>query len=359
MPRKLSSVLLAAALATVALQANRAFAQGARQKIALQEFEQQHRQAVARKRPGGRPGADSKTMASRLLEKHKSLVQRENSRRSPGFGTGTVAVQPGGGPPKSVITQPTPDPCTTPKIQALSALSPLDPGDDVEIQGCGFGPASQKGELRLLGDFPSAVKLEVSQWNGAHIKAKVPWGLKGYKDDSKAKLQVFRKDGKFSNGQTVGFRAAREIQLLRPSDVSFVCYPSNLDNCTLATSHPLADSQFFGGATFAAKHIGWEISKLADCDGAWPLANVRSSSDSASVTLKNGWLLAGYAWWWRYEINLDYGFVDFPSGFQEGKASSTVKMAWKASTHDCAKKRGGVSYRVDLYAIGPAGVPYK
>jgi hypothetical protein len=51
--------------------------------------------------------------------------------------------------------------------------------------------------------------------------------------------------------------------------------------------------------------------------------------------------------------------VNQPTGFQEQAAHSAMQVSWNASSNVCKEKRGGVSYRVDLYAIGPAGVPYK
>jgi hypothetical protein len=62
-------------------------------------------------------------------------------------------------------------------------MPPLDPGDGVLISGCGFsGLKMPKGEVRLVGDFPAPIRLEVGWWSGGQINAKVPLALKGYKN---------------------------------------------------------------------------------------------------------------------------------------------------------------------------------
>ncbi|HEY3124914.1 MAG TPA: hypothetical protein VGK70_12755 [Thermoanaerobaculia bacterium] len=249
-------------------------------------------------------------------------------------------------------------------MKAISASLPLDPGDDVSVQGCGFGLKAPGSDLRLMGDFPGGfIKLETKTWNGYSITARVP-DVKGAKDDPNAKLQVVLKDSTFSTWQTAGFRASREVLKLKPWDVDFHCTPYlDVDICDLATNHLLADSQFFGGATFAARHDAPHVEYAGDypCK-EFPHIGFRiNPSDSAAVSLKNGWVLAGYAWWWRYQITPNLGYVEAPLGFHEGAKSSNIVVESVAVADDCEKppKRGGVSYRVDLYIIGPAGVPHR
>jgi hypothetical protein len=328
-------------------------------------FQSRLQRAVGRKAPGGQPAAESQKTGDLLLQKYRARRDSEDSRARSASGGQGVSLG---------VARPTPDPCTTPQIKAVDATPPLDPGDHVVIQGCGFGKSApnEKIELRLVGDFgvpghpgPPNIPLDVSWSVGWKIVAQMPPPgdprVKGVQDDPVAKLQVFRKDGKFSNWFQVGFRANRVVSKLGPYDVTFNCKSTSLDNCTLATSHPLADTQFFGGATVAARHLA----NNPPCGSGDPecveeLDTGREGSDVIAVSLKNGWTLAGYAWWWRYEIIEKWGLVEFPFGFPEGSSSASLSMKWEADYNCCPpKKHGGVSYRVDLWAIGPENVPYK
>jgi len=72
--------------------------------------------------------------------------------------------------------------------------------------------------------------------------------------------------------------------------------------------------------------------------------------DTVTVTLKNGWVLAGYAWWWWPEKGGKYVYASGPSGFQPWTSSLTMKIGWTAGGSDV------LGYKVDLYAMGPKGL---
>jgi hypothetical protein len=256
-----------------------------------------------------------------------------------------------------------PDPCGNSfELKAIQATPPLDPGELIMVDGCGFGPYPPGGELRLAGDFPGGyLKLKISGWTTRAIGAQLPM-VTGVPDMPSAKLQVVRHDGKFSNWLDVGgFRATRDVRRIHPNDivVSTCGHPSPSDDshCTMAKSHPLSESNFFGGASFASK---WNTSTTpkGDCSATEMLgANPWGYTDVAAVNLYNGWTLAGYAWWWTYGGE---GYVVPPEGFAANSSSSTVRMKWSLYVHKCVGPyQSGLRYRVDLYAVGPKGVPYK
>ena len=75
------------------------------------------------------------------------------------------------------------------------------------------------------------------------------------------------------------------------------------------------------------------------------------------MSLANGWVLAGYAWWWNPLAG--WGYVLPPSGFNNA-SSAQVSMQWGTGVNKCLGPQDSeVRYRVDLYAVGPKGVPYK
>lgn len=228
-----------------------------------------------------------------------------------------------------------PDTCTAPKITAVSASPPVEPGEEIILNGCGFGGSHPSNDLRLVGGFPTGfVKLQVLKWHNHAVQAKVP-ALTGVKDDAAAKLQLVTKDLQLSNTIPMPFRAARDVVELGAGDVQVQC---KLENKYVKC--PSSDK-----VTLSAFH-GWpQLSTPATVHVA--------SADMATIALKNSYVLAGYAWWW-YGLN---GVVDFPAGFVEGASSAQVKMNF--SYWVSQKQKGIASYGVRMYAVGPIGVPHR
>jgi hypothetical protein len=307
---------------------------------------------------------------AKLTAKYASRLEAENARIRPRVSRLKLTrspVKPGPGSGDAVNGSSgdlglAPDICGDSfELKAIQATPPLDPGEWVIVTGCGFGPYPPGGQLRLSGDFPGGhLKLKIQGWTTTQIGAELPL-VTGVPDMPSAKLQVVRNDGKFSNWLDVGgFRATKEVRLIHPTDVAITCgHPSSSDDshCAMAKSHPLSESNFFGGATFASK---WSqsVAPKDDCSALDKLGNAELSyTDLAAVNLHNGWVLAGYAWWWTHG---GYSYVLPPEGFAANSSSSTIRMKWGLWVEECGGPyQSNVRYRVDLYAVGPKGVPYK
>ncbi len=196
------------------------------------------------------------------------------------------------------------------------------------MNGCGFGVKSPQSELRLLGTFPETpggyLKLEVLEWHGYAIHAKVPI-VTG--NSQTAKLQLVRKDLMLSNQVAVPF-APWEVVMLRPQDVSVNCLaPYSNDECNLASTDP--SSSWYGTVGIMHKTSQYEESHL----------------DQISATLKSPWTFVGYAWWWWDPA--DRGYALSPSAFGIGTSTLKMSAAWGSWTH-------GEIYRLfQIYATGP------
>lgn len=325
----------------------------------MAQLQQERNSAVARKSPGGQPSKGPESFASQALQKFTAQLQRDNAR---------FTAQQDQGPSDVRALMPTKDACTSPTITVISASPPLIPGEIVELNGCGFGIKQPGDELRLLGTLGNFaptqyIKMHIMTWKGWFIRARVPEGTKGYMNDSNAKLQVVLNSGKISNlaSPAAGFEATPVAMKLKPSEVSFSCYgkgfPKAFNDCELATSHLLSESWMFGGATIAARHRASDPLPPKNANGVANLGTQTKKVDSVAVPLlKNGWTLAGYAWWWWEETS--FGFVLEPAGFAPGAKSGTVQMNWCHVSSPQSQSAGKISYRVDLWVTGPAGVPY-
>ncbi len=348
------------------------------------EFERLRQRALAARSPGGRPDAESMALLKTLETQYASRVETENAKIQALARVVSTRLRPAVEAPNAPADAEVSgqnddlglDPCGLAEapleVESIQATPPLDPGEWVLLEGCGLG--TSPGELRLVGDFPGGhVKLQVNYWSSRHISAELPL-VTGVGDMPAAKLQVKRHDGKLSGWVDVGgFRATREVKRIHPTDVAVTCTPKQgytEGDCTLAQSHPLSESQFFGGASFAARHVGKtyhnfqsveECNDYANSESGTSLVKLginRDGSDVAVVNLANGWTLAGYAWWWDHPAGS--GYVQQPTGFNVNASSANVNMAWGVFLNECyGPKRSEVRYRVDLYAVGPRGVPYK
>jgi hypothetical protein len=289
--------------------------------------------AVAAKPPG--PSAATHTLVS-----SQALAAFEQEKKTKGAPRPLLTLSP------AVIqviggAKPTPS-CATPKITQISAAPPLDPGDEVILNGCGFGSGGGN-ELRLVGNFPGGyAKLKPSIWHDDAIKAVLDPATRGAFDQADTKLQVVRGDLKLSNQVPIAFRAAREVVLVEEkTTVTLACGGDKSDG-----HFNYCHSPFDTGMSLPVMHnfsmagIHWVNDGDLDNEG----------SDEMSLTLKNGFKTCGYGWEWWYEYP-GTGFASVPHGYADGRTSLKIRMDW-GLTHD------GMQYHVDVYAIGPAGVPY-
>lgn len=340
------------------------------------QFDQARSRAMSGKPPGGNPSGESNAFMERLKRQHESRVESQNARVQAMFGRLSVPPTGGGGkkgPPPGVHAPGTgpapvklPDPCEGRplEIKAIQTTPPLEPGEKVLVDGCGFGYPTDPApaEVFLFGDgFPGGrLKLDLEGTLPMGILARVPM-RQGVPDIKTAKLQVVR-GSKFSNQMDVGeFHATRAVRRILPKDISVTCYNiSNQAECEVASRYPPGESSFFMGATIGAKHSQSAAAMACGEDSDSALALLGSGweehVESFGVNLKNGWTLSHYNWWWSDQGK---GYAYAPSGFAQGANSATLTMKWGISTNYCVgPKNSSVRYRVDLYAIGPKGISY-
>lgn len=361
------------------------------------QFDQMKSRAMSGKPPGGQPGSESNALLERLKKQYESKVEAENARLIARVGRLGTGLPSGSVPPASRQSASTnqslgggkkgpplpgasasgpapmgpPDPCVGGPLEIKEVLlsPPLDPGEKIQAAGCGFGPHTDPppGDIFLFGDFPGGrLKLTVEGWFPTGIIAKVPM-VTGVYDMPNAWLQVVR-GGQFSNRVDVGgFRATRDVKQLRASDIEVTCdlvatpylNPAQLAECNGATTPPPGEAQFLAATTIGAKHAyGFTSTGGYQCNDYEYSDRVIEGIDTYTVKrLINGWTILYYAWWWRHE---DDGYAVAPQGFSAGSPSSTIKMKWGLSVNPCSGPMDSdVRYRVDLFAVGPKGIPYR
>ncbi|MCM3878376.1 MAG: IPT/TIG domain-containing protein [Thermoanaerobaculia bacterium] len=283
----------------------------------LAEMGALRRRMTAFKPPGSRNQAPPDFSATRmkLLDKEKLRLSQKRAK----VGSHFPHVLNSG-------LAPTPDSCSKPKITDISAAPPLEPGDEITLNGCGFGLKDPASDLRFLGDFPGGFqKLQIVQWHGNAIRAVVP-PLSGVKDQF-SKLQVIRKDLQFSNEIPAEFHAARDVTKLTLADLKQTCSAGHYhDDCAANASHTLRG--------------------LHQTDTAY-----RSGIDTVTGNLKNGCVLVGFAWeWWG-----NAGGVlkaDPMTTIVLDSASISVSFPFVLLS-----PKGLVDYKMDFWALGPVGVP--
>lgn len=352
------------------------------------QFSQMKSRAMSGKPPGGNPSGESNAFMERLKRQHESRVESQNARVQAMFGRLSVPPTGGGGkkgPPPGVHAPGTgpapmklPDPCEGRplEVKAIQTSPPLEPGDKVFIDGCGFGYPTDPApaEVLLLGDgFPGGrQKLIVEGCLPSGILARVP-PIHGVLDFPAARLQVVRGSQFSAMVDVGGFRATREVRRLTPADVDVSC-SEQTPGCRLATSPwqmaasgapppvpPSGESQFFAGATFAAKHLLDLRPSIPACEHLEDVSLGRGSKTATDTyrvgPLRNGWLLVSYNWWWKPEND---GWVMPPAKFNPDTNSSSIEMKWGVQASACeGPVASDVRYRVDLYIVGPKGIPYK
>jgi hypothetical protein len=323
-----AALIVLCAASVPALSANRA---DPARRAAL---EAKSRTAVAAKPP-------DRGVATHPLVASQALAAFEQEKKAKGAPRALLALSP------AVVqavagAAPTPS-CAAPKITQISAAPPLDPGDEVILNGCGFGAAGQGSELRLVGNFPGGyAKFKPSVWHDDAIKAVLDPGIRGAFDQD-AKIQVVRGDLKLSTPLPIAFRAAREVVLVEEKNtVTVACGGDKSDghfnDCRVPWMGPGPGGPDMKNFTMAGLH--WVNDADLDNEG----------TDEISFTLKNGFKTCGYGWGWWYAYP-GTGYAGVPHGYADGRTSLTLKMNWGFT-------RDGMQYHVDVYAIGPAGVPY-
>ncbi|GKS57236.1 hypothetical protein YTPLAS18_07630 [Nitrospira sp.] len=243
---------------------------------------------------------------------------------------------------KSIQISPVPDPCQKPQVSSTAVTLPIEPHEEVILNGCGFG--DQRGELRLEGNaFPSGhVKLEIITWTRKAIHARVP-ALKGVSNVPNSIMRIVRKDLVFGDPFNMPFKATVDCQLIPPHRVNVVCAEPGA--CVkaedLSKKYFDGPKKHFTDASFGAWHNRAQIYTFG--------------ADKAMVNLGNGWVLQGMDYGWE-----DGGptpgatnvIVGLPGGFQMHATSFTITMPWKSWN------KGEAVYGTKLLACGPWGLPF-
>ncbi len=223
--------------------------------------------------------------------------------------------------------------CPKPTIQAVLSNSPVSPGEEIVLNGCGFGAA--RPHVRLIGQFPNGfLELEIlPPWRDRILVARVP-ATSGVSDQP-ARITVLRNDLTIGNDVPLGFRASRSVYWLQPEDVSISCAKRPGD------CRPISIPEGTVPGTAGASH-----QVLA---GDFLLTSLLWT-DTVSVHLANGWGLYDYGFATEdVMVQSELAFTKPPTGFVAGASSATL------SIESILAGRSGIKWSLFLYAIGPTG----
>lgn len=219
--------------------------------------------------------------------------------------------------------------CTN-KGSIAKPVGKLTPEGLVMLRGCDLGFA--KGQVRMQGAFPNGyVLLKVHTWRSDLVVAEVPGDVQGVLDQS-VKLAVARSDGRLSN-EVPGQFQARRVVLPIPSELVRVV------NCarpqpSLCEAH--TDSR--GVAMLFAQHSGDDS---------------QAGTDIWNFVLGNHWQME------RVETDLAVGEVTvLRAGVGAGVEVRWRSLLWDKSEILFSSDLFAAGYRLQAFAIGPAGVPF-
>ena len=237
----------------------------------------------------------------------------------------------------------TPDPCPKPQVEAKVVALPIQPHEEIILNGCGFG--DKRGELRLVSNvFPGGhVKLEILTWTRKAIHARVP-ALKGVRNAVKARMLIMRSDLMLGDLLRMPFRATYSCELINRSRISVNCAEFGRCDFEDPTKKDISCSNClkkkWGDFSFGAWH-----------HRARP---INGGVDKATVNLGNNWYLQGMDYHWGDARSGDgtQVIVGVPQGFKMKARKFTIKIPWTAW------QNGEARYVVKLLACGPWGVPY-
>lgn len=272
-----------------------------------------------------------------FLAKEKMNLTHENAKISQAAAQATPFTQ----------IPSTPDPCLKPQVQATAVTAPIEPLEEIILNGCGFG--DQRGELRLEGNgFPGDIlKLEILTWTRNVIRARVP-SVKGIPLGVVANMRIVRKDLILGDPFPMPFKPTKSCELIPKNRVQMSC--GGAGQC------------FPGQSASGVELLALQVNPLYQRTikeasfGAWHSKGqfVNAGVDKGSVNLKNGWVVMGMDYEWD-----DGGppgqknvLVTVLKGFLPATKQFTIEMAWKSWLG------GQAVYGVKLLACGPWGVPF-
>lgn len=239
--------------------------------------------------------------------------------------------------------------CPTPKIDFGGTGPFIMPGSYLYVTGCGFG--QQKGLLELRFQGGIVLNLNIEGWYPGLIGGIVPDAPSGTKDQVG---WLFVKTGGWqSKPWPVQFKAKREIRLVPMKMVQVkecndtadenICNHVDNTDCDVyghVCPWQCLVGQWCGPGSTLSSIAGYHYNTVQlSADVGW---------DRYTATVKNGYVFHDIKS--SYE-NIDGGHASNIEGFKKGGASTTFTMQWSADGD------GGVFYTINLYAIGPKGVP--
>lgn len=223
-----------------------------------------------------------------------------------------------------------------PQISSLDAG--YDAGWSAVAMGSSFGKES--GALEAEGDFGPkyghSLSLKIVAWNPAQANGFWPDDLVGVRDQT-IRMRVVSAGGLASEWVETAFRGKRTVELI-PAFLA----PGNCENdtaCTKCGNHSDDDCNFREAqGTISASHISKPV---------WCGWGGGSGNDTWTINLKNGWKYydtqVGETYTWGSEFTPCYPAL--------GSTSFTCTIPWKVEA--C----GELFYSINLFAIGPVGVP--
>lgn len=227
-----------------------------------------------------------------------------------------------------------------------SKLGLVTPGSTILLLGSNFG--SSQGKVILAGQFGTR-EMKIVEWHPKGIGCRVPDDIQGVPDHT-TNMTVQTQGGVKSGAFPVGFVALKEVKLLVAGDLkTFACAASafiNTCNWTVkVTGGNTATNEPWTGCVWKRSLCGWHQ------DGGG-LAGLPAGTDTYEIKLANGWslydrssLVSGSL----YSAHL----ADDPTGFVAGS------NYWKFSIKWWMNKYLWTTYTMDVFAVGPKGVPYK
>ncbi len=221
-----------------------------------------------------------------------------------------------------------------PKIEEIFPLSNIRPGGVVAVRGSGFGDKFGEFYLKLASGIIYRIWNSPGLWKDHVVSGLMDPESSGLMDED-ATLYVKTADGKLSNGWPVKFRARRDVKLLPPADVVTKCSEvASENNCGDGDSVSTVNG--YHREDYPMGHTG---------------------SDIFSFTLKNGWVVDSY----KFSPWAMNGWVKDPSGLFVGADNVKLHITWHvdAQWYLPGEDPSVVSYFLDIYITGPAGVPYK
>ncbi len=231
-----------------------------------------------------------------------------------------------------LLATPPPPSCPTPTIQAVLSDSPVSPGEEIVLNGCGFGAA--RPHVRLIGQFPNGfLELEiVPPWKDHVLVARVP-AASGVLDQP-ARLSVLRNDLTIGNEVPLGFRASRSLYWLTKDDVALGC----------------ARPGYCGPVSIPAGSVEGTTGAVHEVDQPSPWIQV----DTVSVHLVNGWTLYDYGYSTEDGLShSDFAYATPPTGFVDGASTATIRVV------STLIGRSAIRWSLFLFAVGPSGVAWR